>query len=53
MTRPDERIGPEVFRGASRPPAVLEVDGPDSDGRLGVSGAVLCGGKVSVELVTV
>jgi hypothetical protein len=53
VTRPDERIGPEDFRGAPRSPAVLEVDGPDSDAGLGVSGAVLCGGKVLAGLVAV
>ena len=52
MTRPEERIGPEVFREVSFPPAVLEVDGPDSADELGVNGAVLWGRKGSVGLVT-
>jgi hypothetical protein len=52
VTRPDERIGPEVFREVPRPPAVLEVDGPDSVVGLGVSGVVLSGLNISVGLVT-
>jgi len=52
VTRPEERIGPEDFREVLRPPAVLEVDGPGSVAELGVGGAVLCGRKVSVGLMT-
>ena len=53
MTRPDERIGPEVFRVVPRLPPVLEVDGPDdSVVGLGVSGVVLCDLNISVGLVT-
>jgi hypothetical protein len=55
VTRPDERIGPEVFREVvpRLPAAVLEVDGPDdSVVGLGVSGVVLCGLNISVGLVT-
>ena len=51
--RPDERIGPEVFREVPRLPVVLEVDGPDPVVGLGVSGVVLCGLNTSVGLVTI